>query len=184
MIRINLLPEERQKREFPLWKVYRFFTYVFLGITFVLWAYNLGVYKYTNSKLADVDSQIASIKVWEDRYNKAQTENADIRMRDGLVVELNKSRIMWSRFAAELGNVTPAGCWLDNIKQTAGKNGDTLTIKGGAMNMDILLDYANRLQTLPNVVDAQIVDTAQNKKNNVQYISYTVVLQRSGVAKK
>ena len=45
MIKINLLPAERQKREFPLWKVYRFCTYIFLGLTLLLWAYNLGMYK-------------------------------------------------------------------------------------------------------------------------------------------
>ena len=184
MIKINLIPAERQKREFPLWKVYRFFTYIFLGLTLLLWAYNLGMYKYVNSKIADVDSQIAQVKVWEDRYNKAQTENADIRKRETMLAELNKNRITWSRFVAELGNVTPAGCWLDNIKQTATKTGDNLTIKGGAMNMDTVLDYTTRLQSLPNVTDVQIVDTAQAKKNNVSYINFTLQLQRSGVAKK
>jgi Tfp pilus assembly protein PilN len=184
MIKINLLPLDRQKREFPLWKLYRLLTYVFLGLTLIMWAYNLGMYKYLNSKITDVNTQIGSIKVWEERYNKTQAENSDIQKREQIVNSLNKNRMVWSRFIAELGNVTPAGCWLDNIKDNSNNNGESLTIKGGAMNMDILLDYVSRLQTVPNVADVQIADTAQTTKNNTKFISYTLLLHRNGVAKK
>ncbi len=184
MIKINLLPAERQKKEFPVWKVYRLLAYIFLGLTLVLWGYNLGMYKYQRAKLTEVDGQIAQIKVWQDRYNKVQAENADIRKRDGIVAALAKQRLSWSHFVAELGNVTPKGCWLDSIKEAKTKTGETLTIKGGAMSMDVILDYTGQLQSLPNVTSLQIADTAQAKKNNTAYLNYTIVLQRSGVTPK
>lgn len=76
MIRINLLPEYRRKSEFPAWKLYRIIAYVFLGLSILLWGYHLAMFKYTESKLSNVNEGIASMKVWQERFDKAQQQNA------------------------------------------------------------------------------------------------------------
>ena len=75
MIRINLLPEYRRKSEFPTGKLYRIIAYVFLGLSILLWAYHLAMFKYTESKLSDVNEGIVSMKVWQERFDKAQQQN-------------------------------------------------------------------------------------------------------------
>ena len=78
MIRINLLPEYRRKSEFPTWKLYRIIAYVFLGLSILLWGYHLAMFKYTESKLSDVNEGIVSMKVWQERFDKAQQQNAEV----------------------------------------------------------------------------------------------------------
>ena len=71
MIKINLLPEYRRKTEFPTWKLYRIVAYVFLGLSILLWGYHLAMFKYTESRLSEVNEGIASMKVWQERFDKA-----------------------------------------------------------------------------------------------------------------
>lgn len=104
MIRINLLPEYRRKSEFPTWKLYRIIAYVFLGLSILLWGYHLAMFKYTESKLSDVNEGIVSMKVWQERFDKAQQQNAEVNKRNTIVRNLSKDRIVWSRSLAELGN--------------------------------------------------------------------------------
>lgn len=184
MIKINLLPLERQRTEFPMWKLYRVGTYVFLVLTLAAWGYNLGLYKYLNYQTGKVDQQIVEMKVWQDRYDKAMAQNADVSQRETIINKLNKDRISWGRFLAEMGNITPSGCWLDNVRQATSKDGDVLILKGGARTMDNVLEYSSRLQGLPNVVSVQLQETNQAEKNKVKYIQFTLQVDRKGVARK
>lgn len=117
MIKINLLPEYRRKTEFPTWKLYRVVAYGLLGLSILLWGYHLAMFKYTESRLSDVNASIASMQVWQERFDKAQIQNAEINKRNTIVRNLSKDRIVWSSLLAELGNVTPYGCWLTSVKQ-------------------------------------------------------------------
>ena len=64
------------------------------------------MFKYTESKLSDVNEGIVSMKVWQERFDKAQQQNAEVNKRNTIVRNLSKDRIVWSRSLAELGNVT------------------------------------------------------------------------------
>jgi len=184
MLKINLLPLERQKTEFPMWKVYRAGSYLFLVLALLTWAYNLGMYKYLNYQTGKVDKQITEMAVWQERYDKAQAQNADIANREGIINKLNKDRISWGHFLAEMGNITPSGCWLDNVRQTTSKEGDVLVIKGGARTMDNVLEYSGSLQGLPNVTAVMLQETTQAEKNKIKYVQFTIQVQRKGVAHK
>ena len=171
MIRINLLPEYRRKSEFPTWKLYRIIAYVFLGLSILLWGYHLAMFKYTESKLSDVNEGIVSMKVWQERFDKAQQQNAEVNKRNTIVRNLSKDRIVWSRSLAELGNVTPYGCWLTSVKQ--GNKPDQMSIAGKAMKMD---DIAN----------VQLISADESNNNNSStagVIDFTLEIQRSGVKK-
>jgi len=179
MIKINLLPVERQKTEVPFWKLYRILAYVFLGLTILFWAYNLASYKYLDYQIEDVDKQLATQQVWQQRYEKSLRDNTEINKRRNLINGFKKGRTVWSHFLAQLGNVTPPNCWVESISQTVDKQGDVLTIKGAAANMDSALDYLSVLNTLPGVTAAQLTDTTAGKKNNMDVLNYTILLQRS-----
>ena len=60
------------------------------------------MFKYTESKLSNVNEGIASMKVWQERFDKAQQQNAEVNKRNTIVRNLSKDRIVWSRSLAEL----------------------------------------------------------------------------------
>lgn len=184
MIRINLLPEYRRKSEFPTWKLYRIIAYVFLGLNILLWGYHLAMFKYTESKLSDVNEGIVSMKVWQERFDKAQQQNAEVNKRNTIVRNLSKDRIVWSRSLAELGNVTPYGCWLASVKQ--GNKPDQMSIAGKAMKMDDIVKFISLLQARPDIANVQLISADESNNNNSStagVIDFTLEIQRSGVKK-
>ena len=54
------------------------------------------MFKYTESKLSDVNEGIVSMKVWQERFDKAQQQNAEVNKRNTIVRNLSKDRIVWS----------------------------------------------------------------------------------------
>ena len=174
MIRINLLPEYRRKSEFPTWKLYRIIAYVFLGLSILLWGYHLAMFKYTESKLSDVNEGIVSMKVWQERFDKAQQQNAEVNKRNTIVRNLSKDRIVWSRSLAELGNVTQ------------GNKPDQMSIAGKAMKMDDIVKFISLLQARPDIANVQLISADESNNNNSStagVIDFTLEIQRSGVKK-
>lgn len=183
MIKINLLPEYRRKTEFPTWKLYRVVAYGLLGLSILLWGYHLAMFKYTESRLNDVNANIASMQVWQERFDKAQIQNAEINKRNTIVRNLAKDRIVWSRLLAELGNVTPYGCWLTSVKQ--GSQPEQMTITGKALKMDDVIKFIALLQARPDISNVQLVTASEANNNNssITVTDFTLEVLRSGVKK-
>lgn len=181
MIKINLLPESGRKTEFPTWKIYRVATYAILGLTILLWGYHLAMFKYTENKIDDVNKNIASMKVWQERYDKAQLQSADINKRNNIVRGLAQNRIVWGRSLGELGNITPAGCWLTSVKQ--GSQPDQMLISGNALKMDDVLGFISALQTRPGIAGVRLQKASESQNNKITVTDFTLEVQRSGVKK-
>lgn len=144
----------------------------------------LAMFKYTESKLSNVNEGIASMKVWQERFDKAQQQNAEVNKRNTIVRNLSKDRIVWSRSLAELGNVTPYGCWLTSVKQ--GNKLDQMSIAGKAMKMDDVVKFISLLQARPDIANVQLISADENNNNNSStagVIDFTLEVQRSGVKK-
>lgn len=183
MIKINLLPADKRKNEFPTWKLYRICAYALLIVAVVLWGYHLAMFKYTSSRLTDVNATIASMQVWQERFDKAQAENAEINKRNTIVRNLSKDRVVWSRFLAELGNVTPYGCWLQSVQQS--DKPEQLTLECKALKMDDVVKFIEVLQKRPDIADVQLVRATEtkNNNNNIAVTDFTLNIVRSGVKK-
>lgn len=185
MIKINLLPPEKRKKDFPIFRLYIWATYALLVITLLCWAYNLGMFKYKQSQLADIQAQLKSLAVWQGRYDLNQKQNADINKRAMIVKTLNNSRLLWSPFLAELGNITPYGVWLNTITQ--GAKGNDIEIKGRALKMENILTFVHNLQQDSMFSSVAIGETKTTKaKGNmgVDILDFTLrVVRNGGVAK-
>jgi Tfp pilus assembly protein PilN len=182
MISINLIPLDRRKKGFPAYKLYIFGIYLVLAITLVLWAYNLFMFKYNESKLNDVQSSLASMHLWQERYNLIQLQNADIKKREGIIVTLKKSRMLWSESLAELGNITPYGCWLTSVSQATDKS-NKITIEGSALKMEQLLTFIANLQKDPTINTVSLVSTQTTKvarENGINIIKFTINISKNG----
>ncbi|MEG2342606.1 MAG: PilN domain-containing protein [Acidaminococcaceae bacterium] len=186
MIKINLLPEERRKKELPIEKIYLVATYAFVILALCLWGYNLAVFKYTEAKLETVNSNISALHVWQERYELNQAQNADIKQREVIVTDLSKTRMFWSRNLAELGNITPYGCWLTAVRQDTNKP-EKITITGKALKMEMLLDFIYRLQQEPYINSVELTSTDLNtggQKGQTDNLNFSVTVLQAGLATK
>ena len=187
MIKINLLPEERRRTELPTYKFLLAGTYLVAAVTILFWAYSLFMFKYTESKLADAQSQIGSLHVWQERYELNQVQNAEINKRNNIVQANMKDRLIWSNSLAELGNVTPYGCWLLNVAQDKAKTNEII-IKGKALNMDNILEFINRLQKEPTINSVDLLETKLSKAGSASgsatAIDFSLKVNKSEVGKK
>ncbi len=184
MLKINLLPAEQRKTEIPIWRLYRFLAYVFLGIALLIWAFYLGIYAYNQKQITSVNNEIEQNKVWRERYDKAEIQNTEIVKVQAISNNLNRDKIFWSDLLVQLGNITPNGCWLQDVKQNTTNVGSTLQLTGGCLDMESLLSYVDKLQTLPNIASVQILDTNEAMKNNVRVVNFNIMIQRTKEAAK
>ncbi len=187
MIKINLLPEERRRSELPVYKFFLAGTYFIVFVTILFWAYSLFMFKYTESKLADVRNEISALHVWQDRFELNQKQNTEINKRNNIVKAKAKERLLWSNSLAELGNVTPYGCWLLSVAQDKVKASE-ITIKGKALNMDNILDFISRLQKEPNIESVELLDLKLGKAGKAvgssTSIDFSLKIHKNGVGKK
>lgn len=187
MIKINLLPEDRRRTEVPVSKFFLAGTYLVAALTIIFWAYSLFMFKYAESNLADAQSQITSLHVWQERYELNQVQNAEINKRNNIVQAKLKDRLLWSNSLAELGNLTPYGCWLLNVTQDKAKASE-ITIKGKALSMENILEFINRLQKDPTTNSVDLLDTKLSKAGNVpgsaSVIEFSIKVNKSEVGKK
>lgn len=185
MININLLPMERRQKSFPVHKVYLFGIYFVLTITVLLWGYNLGMYKYSQSKLNNIRNAIGELSLWQQRYELNEVQNAKITRRGGVVKKLNDARILWSDSLADLGNVTPYGVWLTTVSQNSDKsNPNAVAIEGKALKMDEVLRFVHNLQENPQIATVSLKGTKLTKQgtgpNALSIIDFSVTLVRMG----
>ncbi len=161
MIKINLLPAARQKRDLPVARIYMAIIYFILTLTLLVWVYAFGMNKYRTGQLEEVNNTIASMHIWQERFELNEAQNMDIKKRDNLINAFKKKSIVWSKNLAELGNLTPRGCWLESVVQNP-QQPVNMTISGKALKMDYLLDFIYRLQNVPEVESVELVSTSMN----------------------
>ncbi len=181
MLRINLLPDYRNNTKLPTWKLYRIFAYIFLSLCILLWGYYLALFKYSESKLNKVNEDITSLQIWQERFDKAQIENAKINQRNDIIRNLAKNRIIWSNSLKEFGNATPDGCWLTSIKP--GRKQEIILINGKALKIDDVIEFINVLQRWPDVADVQLLKASENTSDDVKTTDFALEVKRSGVKK-
>jgi len=182
MISINLIPLDRRKKGFPIYKIYIFGIYFALAVTLLLWGYNLFMFKYNESKLNDIQSNLASMHLWQERYDLTQVQNADIKKRESIIATLKKTRMLWSQYLANLGNITPYGCWLTSVGQTSDK-ANNITIEGNALKMEQLLTFISNLQKDPTITSVSLVGTQTTKaagQNSISIIKFTINVTKNG----
>lgn len=182
MININLIPLERRKKGFPVYKIYIFGIYFVLAITLLLWSYNLFMFKYSEAQLKTAQENVINLHLWQERYELNQVQNATLIKRSNIIANLSKSRMLWSDYLAELGNNTPYGCWLTSVNQATNKT-NVITIEGNALKMEQLLTFINNLQKDPHITAVSLVRTQTNKatgKNRVEVISFILTVDRNG----
>lgn len=180
MININLLPAERRNQGFPVHKLLLLLTYFTLGITLIVWAIYLGMFKYTEAQVAKTQGELGKMSLWQKRYDLHQAQNAEINKRGNVINSLLKNRVIWSDALASLGNITPYGVWLTKVNQND-RNAENISLEGKALKLDQVLMFVQNLQQDPQIASVVLEKTTNSKtQGTMQIISFTLKVTRKG----
>lgn len=180
MININLLPLAMQKKGFPFHKLLLIMTYLVLALTLLAWAVALGLFKYNESKVKQVQNELGAMSLWQKRYTLHQAQNAEINRRGQIVAGLLKSRVIWSDALASLGNITPYGVWLTKVNQED-RLPQEIKIEGKALKLDQILMFVQNLQQDPQIASVLLEKTTRaNSLQSLPIVSFTLKVTRKG----
>ena len=182
MIDINLMPLDKRKKDFPLYKIYLMGIYGLLALTLLLWAYNLFMFKYDQYKLTAMQDQLSGMNVWKERYALNERQNADIASRGNIIKGLNANRMIWSDMLSELGSITPYGCWLTTVTQDNEKPSN-IVIEGRALKMEHILGFIHNLQQDPQITSVSLGGTKSTKvagTGEISVIEFSLAVVRAG----
>lgn len=163
MIRINLLPAGKRAVESTMHQVLLGAGLAVLLIAVLFTLYSFAVLQYTEYKAEGVSAEIASLHVWQERYERDRLQNEDIKKRETLAQNMRKEDLNWHGILTELGNTAPFGMWLTNVSQ--GKNGQ-VEIKGKALQMEKVLEFVHRLQEDKMVARVDLMDIQAGKASD------------------
>ncbi len=179
MIKINLLPEDKRKQGTPIVKVLHLGTYAILGLALLVWGYQLGMLQLDKGNLTQVNDGLAEMKLWQQRFDENLNFNGEINRRARVVKEVSSKGILWSNTLAELGNVTPYGCWITQVSQTDGKTGK-IQINGYGLKMENILSFLHNLQQDPRIHSVSMGETRHTKINAASAIAYNISFVKGG----
>ena len=163
MIRINLLPEEYQRRaRTPLKMMLAVSTVVAINTSLAAWAGWLafGVSAAMDSELAVLQTEDDGLRPQVEYNNSLSTESKQHSQRESTLAEINDSRISWTRKLDEFVDVVNRGgdgdrhlIWFDSMSvqqgSSGGRNASPGSLKaGGHSGSDNFGQVANFLDDL------------------------------------
>ncbi len=181
MLRINLLPYDRQQKKFPVHKLTMLAIYGLFGLTLLTWAFNLGLYKYTQAQVKNSQEELGKLSIWQQRFDLNQVQNAELKRKGLIVQNLSKNRLVWSDVLSQLVNVTTNGVWLIKVSQD-NRNPQDIILEGGSLTLDNILAFVHNLQQDPQN-SSVVFENSSNKKaarSNQALINFKIRVTRRG----
>lgn len=153
---LNLMPHKQNALSLPKWRVYRAAAVGLAVCCLALWGWQLAQLYSVQSEVKAVQQQIAAMGEWQERYDEAALQNAQINKRLKLAERLKTNEINWNAALADISETMPTGCWLE--KAEAGNKAGQIKISGSAVNMDKTVDFADSLAKHKNSAHTELTE--------------------------
>ena len=153
---LNLMPHKQNALSLPKWQVYRAAAIGLAVCCLALWGWQLAQLYSVQSKVKDVQQQIAAMGEWQERYDEAALQNAQINKRLRLAERLKTNEINWNAALADISEAMPNGCWLEKVE--ASSKAGQIKISGSAVNMDKTVDFADCLGKHKNSAHTELTE--------------------------
>ena len=153
---LNLMPHKQNTFSLPKWQVYRAAAVGLAVCCLALWGWQLAQLYKVQSEVKDVQQQIAAMGEWQERYDEAALQNAQINKRLRLAERLKTNEINWNAALADISETMPTGCWLE--KAETGSKAGQIKISGSAVNMDRAVDFADSLGKHKNSAHTELTE--------------------------
>jgi Tfp pilus assembly protein PilN len=159
MVRINLLVKAERPSD-NLLKIM-----LIVGSLLVVFSmsgvYGYGVFQHwsVTRQLVQLHSQIEELAMVQQKIEKAKQAELVINKKQKIFNDLNRKRVLWHIFIADLATLTPKNVWLNEFNYT----GKDIKISGGAVSYSDLAFFIQQLENDKRVIDPML-DTAGKDK--------------------
>ena len=172
---LNLMPQQNAL-SLPKWQVYRAAAIALPTCILALWGWQLAQLYSVQSEVKAVQQQIAAMGEWQERYDEAALQNAQINKRLRLAERLKTNEINWNAALADISETMPNGCWLE--KAEAGSKAGQIKISGSAVNMDKAVDFADSLGKHKNSAHTELTELKTVQADGRTLAAFSVLWER------
>ncbi len=173
---LNLMPPKQNTLSLPKWQVYRAAAVGLAVCCLALWGLQLVQLYKMQSEVKAVQQQIAAMGEWQERYDEAALQNAQINKRLKLAERLKTNEINWNAVLADISGTMPNGCWLE--KAEASSKAGQIKISGSAVNMDKAVDFADRLAKHKNSAHTELTELKTVQAEGRTLAAFSVLWER------
>ena len=173
---LNLMPHKQNTFSLPKWQVYRAAAIGLAVCCLALWGWQLVQLYSVQSEVKAVQQQIAAMGEWQERYDEAALQNAQINKRLKLAERLKANEINWNAALADISETMPNGCWLE--KAEAGSKAGQIKISGSAVNMDKAVDFADSLGKHKNSSHTELTELKTVQADGRTLAAFSLLWER------
>lgn len=173
---LNLMPHKQNALSLPKWQVYRAAAIALPTCILALWGWQLAQLYSVQSEVKAVQQQIATMGEWQERYDEAALQNAQINKRLRMAERLKTNEINWNAALADIGETMPNGCWLE--KAEASSKAGQIKISGSAVNMDKAVDFADRLGKHKNSAHTELTELKTVQEDGRTIAAFSLLWER------
>lgn len=161
MIRINLLPAKKKKKQ-PLILPAPFMAGIAALLFFIFAA--VGMTFYMNSQISDLNDSVFQkqkrlneLKLVLIKIENYEKDNAEVKRKAGIIEQLKRNQIAPLVLLDEVSEVLPKGVWLTKLTDQA----RFISIEGYAHSNYDLVGYVQNLKGLKFFQDVMLVESRQ-----------------------
>ena len=173
---LNLMPPKQNALSLPKWQFYRAAAIALPTCILALWAWQLAQLYSVQSEVKIVQQQIAALGEWQEHYDEAALQNAQINKRLKLAERLKTNEINWNAALADISEAMPTGCWLE--KAEAGSKAGQIKISGSAVNMDKSVDFADSLGKHKNSAHTELTELKTVQEDGSTLAAFSLLWER------
>ncbi len=176
MIRINLLPVKRKKKDL---QVYSTFIHgvVILGLTLLV----LGIFTfYLIGKVSDLKDEeaakkkrLSELQVLLKEVANYEKDNAAYKEKNRIIEQLKKNQHAPVRLLDEVSERLPKGIWLTSFVEQQG----VININGFAFTNSELVGYVQNLKSSKYLEDVALIESVQTTKENISLYQFKLTFR-------
>ncbi|MFC2048997.1 PilN domain-containing protein [Elusimicrobiota bacterium] len=148
MIKINLLPEEFERREKQQKKIAMAIAAVALVILSVIGSYFSKVAKLAkaNKNISKVEQELKKLKPVVVKVNDIRNKKSQLTKKVGVIKELMGSRLLYPIFMEDVAGIMPEGVWTNSIQTSISGNELAVSMNFSAMDNYAVANMINALE--------------------------------------
>ncbi|MDR5695454.1 MAG: PilN domain-containing protein [Armatimonadota bacterium] len=173
MIRINLLPEERERR--PRFRLPRLSTFALLLLLLVLlgtwWTYLTVRNSRLEAEVRRLDEEIALLRPKVQQVEALRSRIEQARRREALLRRLEQAVFPWDHVLEEVRALTPKDVWLTNLASDERGN---VTIGGFGLSYAAVARFIANLEASPSFHEVDLGGSQKQQIAGRSVVNFTL----------
>ncbi len=176
MIRINLLPSKRKKKDVQAYKTL-IQGAVILGLTLLIVViftfYLIGKISNLKDEEAAKQKRLSELQVLLKEVEHYEKDNAAYKQKTQVIEQLKKNQHAPLRLLDEVSTLLPRGVWLASLKEQQG----AVDITGFAFTNADLVTYVQNLKGSKYMEEVTLIESRQATIENISLYSFKLIFK-------